>query len=65
MSPNQHAIIVRVDEKGNILESLHDTSGRLSFMTEVVEYGDSLFIGGATNNFIGRLAILWFYQLTF
>uniref|UniRef100_A0A5K3FCN2 Adipocyte plasma membrane-associated protein n=1 Tax=Mesocestoides corti TaxID=53468 RepID=A0A5K3FCN2_MESCO len=34
-APRKHAIVVRIDENGRILESLHDTSGKITFMTEV------------------------------
>uniref|UniRef100_A0A0X3PYF6 Adipocyte plasma membrane-associated protein n=2 Tax=Schistocephalus solidus TaxID=70667 RepID=A0A0X3PYF6_SCHSO len=56
-SLKKHAMIVRVDENGKILESLHDTSGHMYNVADVCEKDGVLWLGSYRANFIGRLKI--------
>ncbi|BHF72360.1 hypothetical protein SprV_0401542400 [Sparganum proliferum] len=56
-SLKKHALIVRVDENGKVLESLHDTSGHIYNVADVCEEDGVLWLGSYRANFIGRLKI--------
>ncbi|KAL7060114.1 hypothetical protein AAHC03_09607 [Spirometra sp. Aus1] len=56
-SLKKHALIVRVDENGRVLESLHDTSGHIYNVADVCEEDGVLWLGSYRANFIGRLKI--------
>ncbi|BHF72353.1 hypothetical protein SprV_0401541700 [Sparganum proliferum] len=56
-SLKKHALIVRVDENGKVLESLHDTSGHIYNVVDVCEEDGVLWLGSYRANFIGRLEI--------
>ncbi len=54
--PDRYGFVVAVDENGNILRSLHDTSGEhLRMITSVLPHEGKLFFGSLENDRIGQL----------
>lgn len=51
-----YGLAIALDEQGNIVRSLHDTSGaHLRMVTSVKPVGDQLYLGSLDNDRIGRL----------
>lgn len=56
--PVPYGLVIAVNEKGEIVRSLHDTSGQhLRMVTSVKPVGDSLYLGSLENDRIGRLML--------
>ncbi len=50
-----YGLIVKIDQNGNIVGSLHDPSGYISSISEVVDAGNVLFFGTYFEAFIGKV----------
>ena len=56
--PVPYGLVIAVDENGQIVRSLHDTSGQhLRMITSAKPVGDYLYFGSLENDRIGRLKI--------
>jgi sugar lactone lactonase YvrE len=56
--PTPYGLVLAIDEDGNILQSLHDTSAtHLRMITSAKPVGDYLYLGSLENDRIGRLKI--------
>lgn len=56
--PINYGLVIALDEQGEIVRSLHDTSGsHLRLVTSVKPVGDSLYFGSLDNDRIGRLQL--------
>lgn len=56
--PIAYGLVIAINEKGEIVRSLHDTSGtHLRLITSVKPVGDSLYFGSLDNDRIGRLEL--------
>ncbi|MEO4047365.1 SMP-30/gluconolactonase/LRE family protein [Pseudomonas sp. CAU 1711] len=56
--PTLYGLAIALDEQGEIVQSLHDTSGsHLRMVTSVKPVGDYLYLGSLDNDRIGRLRI--------
>ncbi|MCP5161189.1 MAG: SMP-30/gluconolactonase/LRE family protein [Hahellaceae bacterium] len=56
--PAHYGLVARLDEQGNVQESLHDPQGqRLFIITSVQPVGNTLYFGSLNNNAIGRLML--------
>lgn len=51
----QHGMIIELDEEGAIIQSLHDPTGSVRFISEVLEHDGKLYFGSPWHTFIGRL----------
>lgn len=49
--PKTH--IIKLDENGNIIQSLQDSSAKLPHNTSVIEYADKLYLGSLNTPYIG------------
>ncbi|CAB3405546.1 unnamed protein product [Caenorhabditis bovis] len=52
-----HAIIIELDKNGNIIQSLHDKSGKIVDVSQVTEYKNNLYIGSFDSHSIGKLKL--------
>ena len=53
--PNPYGLVLELDAQGNIIQSLHDTTGEyLQGITSAQEYGDYLYLGSLHNDRIGK-----------
>jgi sugar lactone lactonase YvrE len=53
--PKPYAFVIKIDEEGNIIESLQDPSGSpLYGITSAQEHGGYLYLGSLDNDMIGR-----------
>lgn len=57
MMGKAHAIIVRLDDSGKVLETLQDTTGKFSSFSEVMEQDGHLLIGSPFNNYIAKVKL--------
>lgn len=56
--PIAYGLVIAINEQGEIVRSLHDTSGtHLRMITSVKPVGDSLYFGSLDNDRIGKLQI--------
>ncbi|MCY1349941.1 hypothetical protein D9M69_361590 [compost metagenome] len=56
--PVPYGLVLQLNEKGEIVHSLHDTSGaHLRMVTSAKPVGDYLYLGSLDNDRIGRLKI--------
>ncbi len=56
--PASYGLAIALNEQGEIVQSLHDTSGtHLRMVTSVKPVGDSLYLGSLDNDRIGKLKI--------
>lgn len=56
--PTPYGLVLALDENGQVLRSLHDTSGQhLRMITSAKPVGDYLYFGSLENDRIGRLQI--------
>ncbi|AYC33681.1 SMP-30/gluconolactonase/LRE family protein [Pseudomonas cavernae] len=56
--PTRYGLAIAVDEQGQIIRSLHDTSGaHLRMVTSAKPVGDYLYLGSLDNDRLGRLKI--------
>jgi sugar lactone lactonase YvrE len=56
--PASYGLAIALNEKGEIVQSLHDTSGtHLRMVTSVKPVGDYLYLGSLDNDRLGRLKI--------
>jgi hypothetical protein len=56
--PASYGLAIALNEKGEIVQSLHDTSGtHLRMVTSVKPVGDYLYLGSLDNDRIGKLKI--------
>lgn len=56
--PVPYGLVIALDENGQIVRSLHDTSGQhLRMITSAKPVGDSLYFGSLENDRIGRLKV--------
>ncbi|MNN23334.1 Strictosidine synthase [compost metagenome] len=56
--PVPYGLVLQIDEKGEIVRSLHDTSGsHLRMVTSAKPVGDYLYLGSLDNDRIGKLKI--------
>lgn len=55
--PARYGLVVKMDENGRILESLHDPGGNLSFITNAVEHDGYLYLGTLKGDWIARVRL--------
>ena len=56
--PASYGLAIALNEQGEIVQSLHDTSGtHLRMVTSVKPVGDYLYLGSLDNDRIGKLKI--------
>jgi YD repeat-containing protein len=56
--PVPYGLVLQIDEKGEIVRSLHDTSGsHLRMVTSAKPVGDYLYLGSLDNDRIGKLKV--------
>lgn len=55
--PINYGIIVEIDDKGNIVQSLQSPSGKIARISEVLEHNGYLYLGSWRNRFLGRLKL--------
>jgi sugar lactone lactonase YvrE len=55
--PDRYGLVVKMDETGKILESLHDPSGNLSFITNAVEHKGFLYLATLKGDWIARVKL--------
>ncbi|ELT94726.1 hypothetical protein CAPTEDRAFT_198473 [Capitella teleta] len=54
----KYGLIIEINEKGHVIRSLHDNSGKISSISHVQESEDGvLYLGSATNDYIGILQL--------
>ncbi|XP_022083059.1 adipocyte plasma membrane-associated protein-like [Acanthaster planci] len=54
----KHSLVIALDEDGNIIESLHDTTGRnIPSVSSVLDTGEHLYFGSYHAEFLGRLSL--------
>lgn len=57
-TPQPYGLILELDEKGQVIRSLHDPEGdNFSFITSVQEYDNTLYLGSLYSDGIGVLAL--------
>ena len=53
-----YGLIIKIDGQGNILESLHDSRGKvLHTITNTVEFENILYMGSLYNDTVGKLSL--------
>lgn len=52
-----YGMIIRVDDQGKIVESLHSPDGKFAHFSEVLEYEGHLYIGSWRNKFLAKLKV--------
>ncbi|MEZ5426766.1 MAG: SMP-30/gluconolactonase/LRE family protein [Pyrinomonadaceae bacterium] len=55
--PEPYGLVIKMDENGQILESLHDPSGNLSFITNAVEQRGFLYLATLKGDWIARVKL--------
>ncbi|VEL18955.1 unnamed protein product [Protopolystoma xenopodis] len=53
----KHAMVVRLDPSGRIVESLHDTSGHIFSLSEASEHDGYLYLASYVNQFVARIPL--------
>ncbi|XP_022650612.1 adipocyte plasma membrane-associated protein-like [Varroa destructor] len=53
----KYGMIVELDATGTIKRSLHASSGRINFISEVLEHDNYLYLGSFRNDFIGKVKL--------
>lgn len=55
--PEEYGLVVKMDENGLITESLHDPTGKLSFITNAVERDGYLYLATLKGDWIARVKL--------
>lgn len=55
--PIFNGMIVEIDDKGNIVQSLQSPAGKITRISEVLEHNGYLYLGSWRNRFLGRLKL--------
>lgn len=55
--PEAYGLVVKMDESGEIRESLHDPSGELGFITNAVEKDGWLYLATLKGDWVGRIKL--------
>ncbi|XP_064486172.1 uncharacterized protein LOC135398717 [Ornithodoros turicata] len=51
----KYGLIVEVNKNGEVVQSLHSPSGKISLISEVLEHDGYLYLGSFRNNYLGRI----------
>ncbi len=54
---SSHGMILRVDEEGQIVETLHDSKGKVHGISEAHEHGGFLYVCSFYAPFLGKLSL--------
>lgn len=52
-----YGMIIESDDKGQVIKSLHSPDGKMTYVSEVLEYENHLYLGSWRNNFLGKLKL--------
>jgi sugar lactone lactonase YvrE len=55
--PHNYGLVIKMDENGKILESLHDPTGNLAFITNAVEHKGFLYLATLKGDWIARVKL--------
>ncbi len=55
--PETYGLVVKLDDQGQIIDSLQDSSGKVSFITNAVEVNGFLYLGTLNGNQIARVKL--------
>ena len=53
--PARYGLVIKMDENGSVVESLHDPTGNLSFITNAVEHDGYLYLATLKGDWIARV----------
>ncbi|GAB6026396.1 hypothetical protein CHUAL_012599 [Chamberlinius hualienensis] len=54
---SSYGLIIEMNEQGEIIRSLHSPQGTISFISQVTQHGNSLYIGSPWNTYIAKLTL--------
>ncbi|XP_023232279.1 adipocyte plasma membrane-associated protein-like [Centruroides sculpturatus] len=54
--PN-YGMIIEVNNDGEIIKSLHSPDGKMTYISEILEFQNHLYLGSWRNNFLGKLKL--------
>lgn len=52
-----YGLILELNNKGEIIQSLHAPSGSISFISEVAQQGNVLYLGSPWNHYIAKVTL--------